>query len=255
MVAFWNVATAAVAVTVIAGLSNRKLILNRETTQFFLICGLLGRAIPITLAYVAFDALPVGIVVILISTTPLLTLLAAVLAKIDVLNVRKLAGLLLGLSAIATILLPGGDPNSISKPMLLIVPLIIALSYALEGTFIKTLKPAALDPLGMVLGSTWAALLMLLPFVVSRADWFIFASPTTVELAVVGGAVLHLVGYLAFVWLIGQAGPVFTSQVGYIVTVSGVVFGIAFFGETHPATVWLALIVLIAGLALVKPTT
>ncbi|MCR9237716.1 MAG: DMT family transporter [Alphaproteobacteria bacterium] len=253
VVSFWNVATAAVVVTAIANLSNRTIVLDRETVRFFLICGLLGRAIPLTFAYVAFQQLPVGIVVMLITTTPLLTLITAVLAKIDVLDARKLAGLLLGLGAVAAILLPGGDSNITSRPIQLIIPLIIALSYALEGTFIKSRKPGVLDPIDMVLGSTWAAVLMLLPFVVVRADWFIFASPSTVELAVVGGAVLHLAGYLAFVWLIGQTGPVFTSQVGYIVTVSGVVFGITFFGETHPPTVWLALIVLIAGLALVKP--
>ncbi|MEM6713051.1 MAG: DMT family transporter [Pseudomonadota bacterium] len=255
VVSFWNVATAALSMTVIAGFKKRKLVLTGETVRFILICGFLGRAIPITLAYIAFEQLPVGIVVILISTTPLLTLATAIFAKIDVLDARKLTGLLLGLGAIAAILLPGADTGVSASPVLLAMPLVIALSYALEGTFIKSRKPDALDPISMVLGSTWAAVVMLLPFVFLRDEWFIFASPTTVQLAVVGGAVLHLAGYLAFVWLIGQAGPVFTSQVGYIVTVSGVVFGIVFFAETYAVTVWLALIVLIAGLALVKPRT
>ncbi|MBV6658960.1 MAG: DMT family transporter [Devosiaceae bacterium] len=253
VVAFWNVATAAVSVTAIALLTRRKLVLSAETARFFLICGLLGRAIPITLAYVAFEQLPVGIVVILISTTPLLTLLTAAMAKVDALDARKLSGLVLGLLAVSAILLPGADGDLGAAPAMLLVPLIIALSYALEGTFIKSRKPDALDPIGMVLGSTWAAVLMLVPIIAFRADWFLFSSLSSVELAVVGGAVLHLLGYLAFVWLIGQAGPVFTSQVGYIVTVSGVVFGMVFYGETYPITVWLALIVLIAGLALVRP--
>ena len=105
----------------------------------------------------------------------------------------------------------------------------------------------------MVLGSTWAAALLLMPFAVVRSDWLVFASPSSVELAIVGGAILHLGGYLAFVWLIGRAGPVFTSQVGYFVTISGVLFGITFFDETYPSIVWAALVVLIAGVSLVRP--
>ncbi|MEM6384442.1 MAG: DMT family transporter [Pseudomonadota bacterium] len=253
VVAFWNVATAALSVTAIAAVTKRRLVLTAATVRFFLVCGLLGRAAPITLAYIAFDRLPVGIVVILISTTPLLTLLTAALVKIDALDTRKLSGLLFGLIAVSAILMPGTGGDIGASPALLLVPLIIALSYALEGTFIKSQKPDALDPIGMVLGSTWAAVLMLLPIALFRTDWFIFSSLTSVELAVVGGAVLHLFGYLAFVWLIGQAGPVFTSQVGYIVTVAGVGFGVAFYGETYPISVWLALILLIAGLTLVRP--
>jgi drug/metabolite transporter (DMT)-like permease len=109
------------------------------------------------------------------------------------------------------------------------------------------------DLIDLVLGSTWAAVLMLLPFVVLREDLFIFGSSTMVGLAVVGGAILHLAGYLAFVWLIGGAGPVFASQVGYIVTVSGMMFGIVLFGETYPLSLWFALAVLLGGVALVGP--
>lgn len=250
---FWNVAAAALSITLIAALTRRKLVATRQTIFFFLVCGLLGRALPITLAYIAFAQLPVGTVVMLISTTPLLTLIVAVVVKIDALNLHKAIGLFLGLGAVAAIVLPGADNRITFEPIKLLVPLLIALSYAVEGTFIKSRKPEALDPISMVLGSTWAAALMLLPFAFAQENWFILGNLTTIEAAIVGGAVVHLCGYLAFVWLIGQAGPVFASQVGYIVTVSGVLFGIALFDERYPATVWFALAALLLGLALVKP--
>jgi drug/metabolite transporter (DMT)-like permease len=59
--------------------------------------------------------------------------------------------------------------------------------------------------------------------------------------------------YFGFIWLIGHAGPVFASQVGYVVTASGVLLGMAIYDERHSAWVWAALALMFAGLALVKP--
>jgi drug/metabolite transporter (DMT)-like permease len=59
--------------------------------------------------------------------------------------------------------------------------------------------------------------------------------------------------YFGFIWLIGQAGPVFASQVGYVVTGSGVVLGMIVYGERHSPWIWAALALMFAGLALVKP--
>ena len=63
----------------------------------------------------------------------------------------------------------------------------------------------------------------------------------------------HLGAYGGFVWLIGRAGPVFAAQVGYVVTLTGVILGMAVLGETHSAWVWAALVTMLAGLALVQP--
>jgi drug/metabolite transporter (DMT)-like permease len=46
---------------------------------------------------------------------------------------------------------------------------------------------------------------------------------------------------------------VFTSQISYFVTGSGVVLGMIFYGERHSPWIWAALALMFAGLALVKP--
>ena len=66
-------------------------------------------------------------------------------------------------------------------------------------------------------------------------------------------AAVHAVVYAAYVWLAGRAGSVFASQCAYLVTGSGVVWAMALLGERFQPVVWLALAMMLAGVALVQP--
>ncbi|MDJ1006466.1 MAG: DMT family transporter [Paracoccaceae bacterium] len=250
---FWNVLTAALAITGFGLVTRQTPILNRQTMVFFGVTGLAGRAVPIALIYVALTELPVSVVVLLISTTPLLTLLGALLGGSELLSRNRLIGLVLGLLAVGLVLWPSWSSEGLSQPLMLLVPLVVAASYAFETLFIKRYRPPALNSVQMVIGSTWAASLMLLPFSLRHDTWFIFTNLGTPEAAVVGGAIFHLSGYLLFVTLIDRAGAVFASQVGYVVTISGVLLGVALMGENPSPSLWVALIALLLGLSLVKP--
>ena len=56
-----------------------------------------------------------------------------------------------------------------------------------------------------------------------------------------------------FIYLIAYAGPVFATQVAYLVTIFGVAWGMVIFDERHSVWIWLSLAVMLAGLALVRP--
>ena len=73
------------------------------------------------------------------------------------------------------------------------------------------------------------------------------------EWAVIGLAVITAGAYTSFVYVINIAGPLFASLCGYLVTLAGVFWGIALFGETHSVWVWASLVVMLIGLALVTP--
>jgi len=74
-----------------------------------------------------------------------------------------------------------------------------------------------------------------------------------VEWAVVGMVAVNALAYSVFYHLIQIAGPVFATQMSYVVTIAGVAWGIAIFGEQHSLWVWGALALMLAGLALVTP--
>ena len=65
-------------------------------------------------------------------------------------------------------------------------------------------------------------------------------------------------GALAFTltfFLLKLAGPVYFSQVAYLVTLFGIGFGMLVFDERHPPGAWAALLLIFAGIALVNRRT
>ena len=110
-----------------------------------------------------------------------------------------------------------------------------------------------IDALTILCGLFWGALILLTPLVLFSGAWFDITRLGPPELAIVVISALHICAYFGFVWLIGQAGPVFASQVAYVVTGSGVALGMLIYGERHSPWIWAALALMFAGLALVKP--
>jgi drug/metabolite transporter (DMT)-like permease len=110
-----------------------------------------------------------------------------------------------------------------------------------------------MGPVTVLAGLSWGALFLLAPVALATGAVFDITAMGPAERATVGITLLHLGAYGGFIWLIGHAGPVFASQVGYVVTATGVVLGMALFGERHSLWVWGALGLLFAGIALVKP--
>jgi drug/metabolite transporter (DMT)-like permease len=59
-------------------------------------------------------------------------------------------------------------------------------------------------------------------------------------------------GSVMFLEIVRLAGPVFLSQAAYVVTVTGILWGMALFGERHGPTVWAAMAAIFAGVMLVQ---
>ncbi len=65
-------------------------------------------------------------------------------------------------------------------------------------------------------------------------------------------ALTTAVAFLIFYAIIAMAGAVYLGQVGYLVTLFGVLWGIIFFGEEPSAWLWLAALLVAIGVALVN---
>ena len=74
-----------------------------------------------------------------------------------------------------------------------------------------------------------------------------------VEWSIAGMAAINAVGYGLFIYLITYAGAVFATQVAYLVSISGVAWGIIIFDEQHSLWVWLSLACILTGLTLIRP--
>jgi len=252
-VSFANTAIAALVLTTARIVTRRPLPLGRRHVTFYLICGLLGTALPNSLSYTAYRHLPVGVMALIIALVPMTTLLLALPLRLEPPEPRRLAGIALGLGAVAMIALPETSLPDPSQAAWIVLPVIVTLCYAGESLYIAAARPAECDTLAVMCGLSWAALALLLPvnaFFDGWVDIFRLGPP---ELAILAISAIHIFAYFGFIWLIGHAGPVFAAQVAYVVTGSGVALGMIVYGERPSAWVWGALAFMFAGLTLVKP--
>ena len=252
-ITFWNTVISAIFFTGLIVAKGSRPPLDRRHVVFFLICGFLGTALPNSLSYEAYRHLPVGVNVMILSLVPMATLLIALPLGVERLDVRRALGLVLGVAAVALISLPSASLPSPDQAVWIILPVIVATAYAAENVFIAATRPPATGPMTVMWGLSVGAFLLITPVAVAMGAVFDVSPLGPPEQAVIGAAVLHICAYFGYVWLIGRAGPVFASQVGYVVTATGVMLGMAIYGERHSVWVWSALVVMMAGLALVRP--
>ena len=85
----------------------------------------------------------------------------------------------------------------------------------------------------------------------SKLAWL--AATTSESRALVASSTVHALVYASYVWLASKAGSVFASQCSYLVTASGVFWAMALLGERFSPLVWVALVLMLAGVALVQP--
>ena len=252
-VTFWQAAIGAVVALVALALTGRRLPFSRFHLAFYAACGLLGTALPATLSFTAIQHLPVGVQSIVLATVPMMTLLLALPLGLERAEPRRLIGLVLGLTAVLVLVGPDASLPHPGQAAWIALPVIVALSYASENVLIDRYRPAGMDALQIGCGLFLAAFAMMVPMLAVPGIVPFPATPGPQDLALLACGILNIASYLGLVWLIGRGGSVFASQVGYIVTGTGVLAGMLALGEQHSAHVWAALALLFTGLALVTP--
>ncbi|MEM6676749.1 MAG: DMT family transporter [Pseudomonadota bacterium] len=249
----WQAVIGAAVAFAALRLSGRGLPLTPRHILFYGVCGLLGTAIPAVASFAAIRHLPVGIQSIAVATVPMLTLAMALPLGIERAEIRRLLGLALGFVAIVLLVGPKSSLPEEGQLFWLLIALVSPLCYATENIVIARYQPADIGPIETGCGLLLAATLILLPVGFLAGDLRLPGAAPATDLALIGVALCNIVSYLGFVWLITRAGPVFTAQVGYVVTGTGVLAGVVFLGESHALTVWLSLTALFGGIALVSP--
>lgn len=252
-IALWSDVIGGLILTIIIFSRGRSIPLSKGHILFYIVCGLLGTALPSSTLYEAYKHLPVGVNMIVLSLVPMLTIAISVPLRIDYMNLQRGIGLALGILAVIVIAAPQTSLPDPSLAILVLLPIIAAASYSIENVVIAKYQPSDCDPITTICGLSWGALVWLVPALFISDGWFVPSSFGPPEQAIVASGILHIISYVGFVWLINNAGPVFAAQVAYVVTGAGVLFGIIFYRESHSYWVWLAFVLMMIGLSLVKP--
>lgn len=222
--------------------------------RHYMVLALIGITVPNLLYYYAAPHLSAGILAITVSTVPLFTYAIMLALRFESVIVRRLAGIVLGMIAILLLVIPDQGLSSDDASFWILLVLVCALMYAIENVYISRGIPPRIDIRELLFASNLIASLIQFPLAVyfgvdESPAWL----ASKAGLAIIGIAVGSGFAYSMFFYTIKASGPVFASQCAYVVTISGVIWGIIVFSEQHALWVWISVIVMLLGLLLVNP--
>lgn len=250
----WHVMLAAVFFVIIC-LISKVPVFNFRHLPIYSVIAAIGLVLPDLLYYFAAPNLNAGILSITVSTVPLFTYAIMWAMRFEVPMLKRALGIVLGMIAILMLALPDQGLSSVNANFWILAVVGCAVFYAIENVYIAEGISDEMDIRELLCGSNIVGTLVLVP----ATAWMGVGEPiawvfTPAGLAIATIALFSTGAYLMFFYTIKTAGPVFASQCAYIVTISGVIWGIIIFAETHTIWVWLSVLVMMTGLALVTPT-
>ncbi|MCP4873888.1 MAG: DMT family transporter [Gammaproteobacteria bacterium] len=249
----WQVAVTA-AFFLVACLLSRTTLFNFRNLRHYLVLALVGITAPNLFYYYAASHLSAGILAITVSTVPLFTYAIMLTLRFESVIARRLLGILLGMIAILLLVIPDQGLGSDDASFWILLVILCALLYAVENVYISRGVEPDIDIRELLFGSNLLATAIQFPLAIYlgiNEPWDWLASDA--GLAIIGIAIGSGFAYSMFFYSIKASGPVFASQCAYIVTISGVIWGIMIFSEQHSTWVWAAVVVMLLGLVLVNP--
>lgn len=215
----------------------------------YALVGVIGMAVPFVMFAFAAGRLPSAVNAICNGGSPLFTaLLAQVLLAQDRLAPRRLAGVGLGFVGLVVLVAPRLETGGSFEALALLSAIGGAFCYAVSN--IVTRKAPQVSAMagalmmcatGAVFATAYAGLTTPLPAMPSARAW------AAVSALGVFSSALGSVGY---VFLVQRRGPVFMSMSMYLAPLWGTGLGVLALGERPGWTAYLALALILAGVAL-----
>lgn len=225
--------------------------LSPKHLRIYLVGGATGIVIPVSiLAYVAPN-LPASIVVMVIVLSPMLTYLLALSLKMERFQIFSVLGILVGLGGILMLIIPGVSLPSFEMVSWLLLAILAPVCFATFNILAAVWAPPSGGSLPFACGIMLGATVILVPIMLGTGQVYLFpGSLLAGDLAILWATLVTAAVWYLVLEIIRLAGPVFLSQFGYIVVLTGFGWGALIFGERLSALLWVAAALLLGGLAL-----
>lgn len=226
-----------------------KLPRNVKIWVLFLWIGLFGNAIPFVLINWGEQKIDSGLAAIIIASVPLATLILGRLFSDEILNTRRLLGVLVGFSGVVVLIGPehfGALDHDILRPLAVFVA---AVCYATAAILFRKLP--GLNPLEHGAGVLIASACILVPAsIIMEYPWTIEFTWQSVAIASYLGLVPTAMATLVLIVVIASRGATFLALNNYLIPFLGVMWGVLFLGEVVSKEATVALLLIVCGIAI-----
>ena len=222
--------------------------------RYYLLIGVCALAAPNAIGYTVLAHIPVSVWSLLINFVPLFTYCVALTIGFERLQSARLAGLGFGLAGALLLILPSTSLPDRSMVPWVLLGIVTPFLYGISNVLMATMRPPAALSMGLAAGMTLAAAIALFPAVIATGSFYV-PDPSALTLgdaALIGQVLITASGYVVFHEIQRLAGPVFAGFVGFVVTISGLTWGMVLFGEQPGRWIYLSLVLILVGMALVN---
>ncbi|MGQ0662452.1 MAG: DMT family transporter [Pseudomonadota bacterium] len=251
--AFWQALGAGAVLLAVGGASVGLPPVSLAHLRYYLLAGAFGTAVPLVNMLVVVAHVPVGVVTVIVSIAPLLTYGFAQLCGLERVEPRRAFGIALGFAGALMILLPRASLPSPDMVPWALLSIVTPLFYAGSNVYIGYARPPGIHSLTLAGALQLAAAVCVLPPMLATGSFHPLWPPLGAgEWVVLGAMAMASIGSLLMFEIMRLAGTVYFSQVAYVVTIAGVLWGMYIFGERHSAWIWGAMGVIFCGLMLAR---
>ena len=253
---FWQSFGGGTALMLLAAALRRLPPVDFRHVRIFLSTGALNLAFPyMLLAYLA-PKVPASLLSLGLALVPIMVYVLALTLRQDRFHWLRCSGILLGFAGILVVLLPQASLPAPGMAGWVALGLVPSLSYAVNAVLVARWRPQETGSLplagGLMLAS--AGYVLIVMAAIGESWWAFGGSFGIGHGATIAAMANNCVSFYLVFEVIRRAGPVIFSTVNYIATLSGMGFGMWFFGDAPSAYIWGAVVLMFAGLFLVTTT-
>jgi drug/metabolite transporter (DMT)-like permease len=251
---FWFCLGSGLVVLIIGLLRGRRPPMSKRHLIYYFRAAALRFTIANAILYAAQGKLPVGVMAVIMAFTPIFTHLVSLIAGVEKLAWQRLWGILFGFVGVLIIVVPKASLPDPSLTIWVLIGFGTPLLHGLAYVFLSdSNRPPDIDSLQLATGTLLAAAAMALPISLAIGEFHILAPPfTNGELTMILHFVLAGFNFYGVFELLRIAGPTYMSQSSFLSVIFGVFFGIVLLGEQHSLYIWVAIALILGGVALVN---
>ncbi len=251
---FWQSLGAGLVLLVVSALCGDAPAFTPRYLRYYFVSGLVSLALPMGVGYFMVPHLGAALAGIFTAMPPLITYLLSMCIGLEKAQLKRMLGLMAGFVGVLFLYLPQLTAPDSTLLVYLLVAAIIPVSLALGNVYRTADWPAGARPVPLASGMLLASAVYCLVFETGRDHLQVpdFDQAYLWAVIAVQVAVAALM-YMCHFELQRVAGPVYLSQIGYIMALTTLVGGVALFDEALRPELLVTLACVVLGTFLVRP--
>ena len=250
---FWTASGACLVALIVCVVRGTLPKLDGPHLRYYGLTGAIRLAGANVVFYTAIEHIPAGVMSVVLGTSPIFTYAMSLALRMEPFATARLVGIVSGLAGVVLFLAPKTSLPDPSMAVWVAFGLGAPLLYSVANIVIDRQRPKGSDSVMLSVGMLAAASLIIFPIALATGTFHPLWPPFSLaELGMILHMVISGLAFYGLFELIRISGPTYASQLTYIVTLTGVAFGIVIFSEVHSIWVWTATVLVLGGVGLVN---